>query len=192
MGAIYDKYLGKLRDDAGNGSGGAGEFLPKNSAWTTTVGGYTLSFDGTDGLTVSHDAGGVETLYANFASGRIVLSAATAGDDNQQFIIDPSNGVTANGSALTQETSEFVGTSLGIAELSGGVKYVCQSALTALSVGSAAPGCNATILFTLANGAVVTPPDNVPLFGASAYTPGSRYVMAVNGDMAVVAEAVEA
>ena len=209
----------------------AAKTLQKNSAWTTTVGGYTLTLTNNGGFSIV-DANG---LSATFSGGVVNLTAVygpddcvtnvtldgeavsasydggmlgananvsmgyngiraftTGGNGNVELVLDNDTGdILVNSSAITQIPSSFDGTSLGIAELAGGVKYICQSALTALSIGSAAPGCNAAFLFTLANGAVVTPPGNVPLFGVSAYTPGSRYVMAVNGDMAVVAEAVE-
>lgn len=116
--------------------------------------------------------------------GDVVVSA-----DTGSATVSAAGGVFANGSAITQATSEFDGTSLGIGALTGGVKYVCASALTALSVGSAAPGCNGTIFFTLASGGVVTPPSNVTYFGVTSYTAGSSYVMAINGDMAVCVEA---
>ncbi len=127
--------------------------------------------------TVAVSYGGITLRYGEQGEGELAI-----GNDG---------GITANGSAITQASSAFAGTSLGIEELTGGVKYVCGSALSALSIGSAAEGCNGTILFTAASGAVVEPPANVPRFGVSDFTPGSRYVMAVNGDMAVVAEAVE-
>ena len=212
--AAYDE-LARRTVDAAIGSGGyitSSGALLKNSAWTTTVGGYTMTFDGNgvsvydSGASVTLRNGSVtvstsEGLLAEYYNEDLGTSAGLSlGYGGASLLYDGYGGpaaielregqITANGSAITQVSSSFGGTSLGIAELSGGVKYVCQSALTALSIGSAAPGCNAAFFFTLTNGAVVTPPGNVPLFGVSAYTPGSRYVMAVNGDMAVVAEAV--
>lgn len=102
-----------------------------------------------------------------------------------------STGMSANSSALTMVSSSWANTdSLGLAVVSGGVKYICQSALTTLSIGSAAPGCNAAIYFKLASGAVVTPPANVPLFGEAPTSTGVTYCMAINGDMAVCAPAI--
>ena len=144
----------------GSGGGVSGAMI-EGHPFSTTVSGYTMIFDGS-------------RFVASNASHSLVLSAG---------------GVTADGSAITQVSSAFAGTSLGIAELSGGVKYVCSSALSALSIGSAAEGCNATIFFTVASGAIVTPPSNVPYFGVTEYAAGSRYVMAINGDMVVVVEA---
>ena len=99
------------------------------------------------------------------------------------------NGLTVDGSAITQVTSEFDGTSLGIGTLEGGVRYVCASALSALSIDSAAAGCYGTFYFTAASAAIVNPPANVPYFGVTSYTPGSSYLMMVNGDAAVCNEA---
>ncbi len=144
-------------------------------------------------ISASYDGGGLGAS-ANVSMGYNGVSAFTTGGDGAAILVldNDTGGVTANGSAITQTSSAFGGTSLEIDTLDGGVKYVCQSALTALSIGSAAPGCNGTIIFTAADGAIITPPANVRLFGVSSYAPGSSYVMAVNGDMAVAAEAIGA
>ena len=157
---------------------GASVTLSGGSVGVSTESGLVAAYDGGDlGAigTISMGYGGVEIQYAEYSTATIVL--------------DRDGGITANGSAITQASSAFDGTSLGSAELAGGVKYVCASALTVLSVGSAAPGCNGTIIFTVANGAVVTPPANVPYFGVTSYTVGSSYIMMINGDAAVCNEA---
>ena len=120
-----------------------------------------------------------------------LLRAAAEALGGAMHIVN-ADGITAGGSSITQISSGIEDATVELGMLEGGAKYVCSSALSALSIGSAAPGCNATIFFTVASGAIITPPANVPLFGVSSYTPGSSYVMAVNGDMAVVAEAVSA
>lgn len=219
-----DKVLGLLREkDAGGGaSGGVTSAqassiakqvaLPKNSSWTTTVGGYTMTFDGSGGLAVTCAGEDNQTLAVSMTSGQVRLAAF---DDlsGEGHVIGIGNGgivlsgtelgetlsvnlgeITANGSAITQVSSSFDGTSLGIAELAGGVKYFCSSALSALSIGSAAPGCNATIFFTVASGAVVTLPGSLGsrFFGEYPNSAGVSYCLAINGDMAVCAPAVSA
>ena len=136
-------------------------------------------------------SGGITSADADQIARAVVSSGGHVVNGGMTFLswMVVSGELTVNGSAITQATSNFTGTSLGIANLSGGVKYVCASALTALSVGSAAPGCNGTIIFTVANGAVVTPPANVPYFGVTSYTVGSSYLMMINGDAAVCNEA---
>ena len=136
--------------------------------------------------------GGLHLGYqaAGSASLSVVEGAVLFNGDISGF-----NGLIVDGSTFTQAISRVADTSLGIEELSDGVKYYCESALSgaaALSIGSAAPGCNATIFFALASGAIVTPPANVPYFGveSDSFIPGSNYVMAINGDMAVCVEAV--
>ena len=86
----------------------------------------------------------------------------------------------------------LLGTILGIPVLSGGVKYICSSALSILSIGSAASGCNGTIKFVAASGAVITPPPNLDYFGVTTYVPNSNYVMFINDDMVACNAAVPA
>lgn len=141
------------------------------------------------------DSAHVSIGYGGFAvtHGGMNGSAALYLSDNGVTVEGDISGfgsLVVDGSAITQVTSEFSGTSLGIAELAGGVKYICQSALTALSIGSAVAGCNGAIIFTVANGAIVTPPANVDYFGVTSYTPGSKYIMMVNDFAAVCNEAV--
>ena len=190
------------------------ETLPKDKPFSTTVGGYAVELTSNGGFSV-HGSGasvtlsggsvGVSTgsgLVATYDGGDLGavagvsigyngISAYTSGGfGGNALTLDNDYGmIFANGSAITQVTSEFDGTSLEINELSGGVKYVCQSALTALSIGSAAAGCNGTIIFTVASGAVITPPANVPYFGVTEYTAGSSYIMMVNDFAAVCNEA---
>ena len=133
---------------------------------------------GYGGLALEHAGmGGSASLYLN--DGGIMVNGDISGF----------NGLIVDGSAFTQASSAFGGTSLGIGTLEGGVKYVCSSALSALSIGSAAAGCNGTVLFTVASGAVVTPPANVPYFGVTSYTAGSSYLMMINDTAAVCNEA---
>lgn len=219
MDVKYDAILQAYREVDEGGGGASGGItsaqassiakqvaLPKNSAWTTTVGPYTMTCTSNGGLTVICAGEDNQTLAVSMTSGQVRLAAF---DDlsGEGHVIGIGNGgivlsgtelgetlsvnlgeITANGSAITQVSSSFTGTSLGIGELTGGVKYFCSSALSALSIGSAAPGCNATIFFTVANGAIITPPSNVRRYGVTTYTPGSSYIMAINGDMAVIVE----
>lgn len=183
----------------------------KNQPFSTTVGGYTITHNSNgvsiygSGASVTLSGGaitasayqGVNLTYDNEDEGMVAHVAAGFGGvnvyyndtENETTLNVGGQGVTANGSALTQIESTVEETSLEIGLLIGGVKYVCQSALTALSIGSAAPGCNGTIIFTAANGAIVTPPANVPYFGVTSYTAGSSYLMMINDFAAVCNEA---
>ena len=187
--------------------------LPKNAPFSTTVGGYTVELTSNGGFSV-YGSGASVTL----SGGAVAVSASEGivvdynNDDlsasayvsvgyngvsiahdiegsSAVFDISGSAGITANGSAITQVSSGVSDTSLEIDELLGGVKYICSSALSALSIGSAGSGCNVAIFFTVASGAIVTPPANVPYFGVTSYTAGSSYCMMVNGDAAVCNEA---
>lgn len=176
------------REVMSSGGGMPSGAIIENQSFSTTVGDYNITFsDG--GLEIAEAGGGV-TISAT--SGQVFVSTfdeiTEAGAD---MVIAP-NGITANGSAITQASSAFAGTSLGIGTLEGGVKYICQSALTALSIGSAAPGCNAAFFFTVASGAVVTLPGSLPFFGEYPNSSGASYCLAINGDMAVCAPAVSA
>ena len=193
------------------GSAVAENALPKNSSWTTTVGGYTITHDSNgvsiygSGASATLSGGsvavsayrGFDLTYNNEDEGMVARVAAGFGGvnvyyndtENETTLDIGGQGVTANGSALTQIESTVEETSLEIGLLIGGVKYVCQSALTTLSIGSAAAGCNGTIIFTAANGAIVTPPANVPYFGVTSYTAGSSYLMMINDFAAVCNEA---
>ena len=170
----------------------SGAALPKDAPFSTTVGDYSIVYNGSDGLSI-HEENGATTVIVS--SGYIQATAWDEVTEQTTDLLVTNGGITANGvvvadgSAITQARSGVEDTSLEIDVLSGGVKYVCQSALTVLFIGSAAPGCNGTIIFTVANGAVVTPPANVPYFGVTSYTAGSSYLMMINGDAAVCNEA---
>lgn len=186
--------------------------LLKDSAWTTTVGGYTMSFDGNGGLSITsgsddgHAASvtltsyGVELGYRDGELGyandyRLSIKAGGVevgfddtihtGEYFELLHLDDS-GITANGSAITQTTSEFSGTSLGIGTLAGGVKYVCQSALTDIVIGSIASGCNAEIRFSVATS---TPnldfPVGIAYVGVTPDDPTSHYIMVINDSTVV-------
>ena len=169
--------------------------LPKDAPFSTTVGDYSIVYS-SGGLVIEHEHNSeidpeLKTGCRFAVSGGFISASAWNNDEETEAdLVIMGGGITANGSAITQKIVDVAGVSLGIDVLEGGVKYYCSSALSALSIGSAAPGCNVTIFFTVTSGAIVTPPANVPLYGVSECTPGSSYVMAVNGDMAVVAEAV--
>lgn len=195
-------------------SGGAQSgAIIKNQPFSTTVGGYTVELTSNGGFSVYGSGAsvtmsggsvavsafrGVNLTYENEDEGMVAHVAAGFGGVNIDYndtdyettLNIGGQGVTANGSAITQIESTVEDTSLELGLLTGGVKYVCSSALSALSIGSAAPGCNATIFFTVASGAIVTPPANVPYFGVTSYTPGSSYLMMVNDVAAVCNEAV--
>lgn len=186
--------------------------LPKNAPFRTTVGPYTMTYTSNGGFSV-YGSGASVTL----SGGSVAVSAyqgaaltyenedeameahVSAGfggvdvyynDTEYETTLNVGQGVTANGSAITQVSSGVDDTVLEIDTLEGGVKYVCSSALTALSIGAAVAGCNGTIIFTVASGAIVTPPANVDYFGVTSYTPGAKYIMMVNDFAAVCNEAV--
>ena len=168
-----------------SGGGMPSGAIIENQPFSTTVGDYNITFsDG--GLEITNVNGGLTILAS---SGYIQAGVWDELSEESTDLLVTNGGITANGSAITQAESIVEDTSLVIDTLEGGVKYVCQSALTALSIGSAAPGCNGTILFTA--GATVTPtlPVNVPHFGVTECASGSRYAVVINGDMAVVVEA---
>ena len=205
---------GGLQSQINTLSGGTAQSgaMIENQPFSTTVGGYAVELTSNGGFSVRGSgasatlSGGAVNVSATQGVGltldnsdegvSALVSVGLGGvtmhydDTDRPMTLTVGGGViTADSSAITQISSGVEDTSLEIDVLEGGVKYYCSSALSALSIGSAAPGCNATIFFTAASGAIVTPPSNVPYFGVTSYTPGSSYVMAVNGDMAVVAEA---
>ena len=197
-----------------SGSGGTGGLpsgvIVENQPFSTTVGGYTVELTSNgvsiygSGASVTLSGGEVNVsakqgIGAELNNGdEAILAVMSAGlggvvlhydDTEYDTTLEVGQGVTANGSAITQVSSGIEDTSLGIDVLEGGVKYICSSALSALSIGSAAAGCNGTIIFTVASGAIVTPPANVPYFGVTEYTPGSSYLMMINDFAAVCNEA---
>lgn len=202
------------REVMSSGGGMPSGAIIENQSFSTTVGGYTITHDSNgvsiygSGASVTLSGGEVNVSAVNGIGMELnnpdegmvtVISAGLGGvtlhyDDTnepQTFILGQ-DGISANGSAITQAVSEFAGTSLGIEELAGGVKCICQSALSALSIGSAAPGCNAAFFFTVASGASVTLPGSLPFFGEYPNSSGTSYCLAINGDMAVCAAAVSA
>ena len=123
----------------------SGAALPKDAPFSTTVGGYTVEhtsggvsiYGSGESVTLSGGNVGVSTAevlsatYENYDLGAAATVSigyngvgihATGGNGDNDLVLDNDlGGITANGSAITQVSSAFDGTSLGIAELAGGV-----------------------------------------------------------------------
>ena len=141
------------------------------------------------GVVMSGVNDNTQNIQINTDEGISIYQEYEIGQFRNSFSLN-SNGITANGSAITQNHSVFTGSVLNIGTLSGGKLYSCTTPLSTISVGSIADGCNTTILFTAASaGTIINIPSGIPFFGEDSATSGTKYVLAIDHNMAVCASA---
>ena len=198
---------------------GASGAMVENQPFSTTVGGYTMTYTSAGGLVVS--GGDVQlqvksdgiNISGNAASvtmdgdgairvenmNGITLAAAGGADlvlSGYNVRLNPDDSVTINGAAVARQlvTSTDAGTSGAISVLSGGTSYVYTSALYSLAVDSVAKSTEASYLhFTLASVTAPTPVviSGVSLLNSATFEGGKEYLVGFFDGMCIVNEVTQ-